>query len=194
MNLGGPISFIGGFALMAAAGWVGLPAALYETKPQPLQFSHKAHRDKGSMACTDCHSYRADGSFSGIPNMEGCAGCHTEAVGETAAEKMFVEQFVKPARAPQWLVYSRQPVNVRFSHAIHTETGKLKCEECHGSHGETATLRPYQQNRISGYGRDIWGQHIARIGLKPGDGMKMTDCEDCHAKRGVTAGCLGCHK
>jgi hypothetical protein len=85
-------------------------------------------------------------------------------------------------------------VNARFSHAIHVSRAKLACETCHGDHGRSQRLRDYEQNRISGYSRDIWGHNLARVGLAPGDGMKMTDCESCHRDRGVAAGCLGCHQ
>jgi hypothetical protein len=115
-------------------------------------------------------------------------------VGTTAEEKQLVDNFVTPNREVLWHVYSRQPMNVRFSHAIHVTTAKLKCEECHGTHGTTERLKLYQENRISGYSRDIWGPNMTRVGLKPGQGMKMSDCENCHARHNVEAGCLGCHK
>jgi hypothetical protein len=146
------------------------------------------------MACQDCHTIRQDGSFAGIPGIESCAACHSEPVGSTTNEKRFVADYVKQNRQVPWFVYSRQPVNARFPHVIHVNRGKLACETCHGGHGRSERLRDYEQNRISGYSRDIWGQNIARIGLKPGEGMKMTDCESCHRERGVAAGCLGCHQ
>ena len=71
---------------------------------------------------------------------------------------------------------------------------KLPCEECHRDHGKTDTLRQYQENRISGYSRDIWGTSISRIAVKTRPGMKMSDCENCHDSRGVKTGCLDCHK
>jgi hypothetical protein len=190
----GPLLFATGFAAALAAGWVGFPAALYEKSEQPLQFNHLAHKDTGGMACADCHGFREDASFAGIPKLENCAGCHAEPLGNTPAEKRLVEHYVTPNRELVWHVYSRQPMNVRFSHAIHVESAKLKCEECHGDHGTTKNVRLYYENRISGYSRDVWGSNLARINLKLGEGMKMTDCEDCHARHGVHAGCLGCHK
>ena len=196
MTMPGIAWFMGGFAAMLAAGWAGLPALLYSRTAQPLQFNHLVHTDKakGNMACQDCHAIREDGSFAGIPRIESCAACHTEPVGSTANEKQFIAGYVKQNREVPWLVYSRQPVNARFSHAIHVTRGKLACETCHGGHGRSERLRDYEQNRISGYSRDIWGRNIARAGLDPGDGMKMTDCESCHRDRGVSAGCLGCHQ
>ena len=55
-------------------------------------------------------------------------------------------------------------------------------------------VRVYQLNRISGYSRDIWGHSISRLRRAPHDGMKMSDCEDCHRRHNVEAGCLGCHE
>ena len=43
-------------------------------------------------------------------------------------------------------------------------------------------MRVYEQNRISGYSRDIWGHSMSRLGRAPHDGMKMSDCEDCHRR------------
>jgi hypothetical protein len=59
---------------------------------------------------------------------------------------------------------------------------RLKCEGCHGDHGRTDKLRPYQVDRISGYSRDIWR------------GKKMTDCVACHHQQGLEHSCLDCHK
>lgn len=103
----------------------------------------------------------ADGVFAGLPKTESCAACHTEPQGKSAAEATLVSSYVKTEKETPWLVYARQPANVRFSHAIHTKRAKLTCERCHGMHGESDTLRPYQENRISGYSRDIWALDLA---------------------------------
>jgi len=190
----GMVFFLLGAGVMFGAGWVGFPKMLYVSRQQPLQFNHKVHAEKAGMECVGCHELRADGSFSGIPGIAGCAGCHPEPQGPTQAEKQLVKDYVTPNREIPWLVYSRQPINARFSHARHVTAGKMKCEECHGEHGKSTTLAPYEENRVSGYSRKIWGSRMVRVGLKPGDGMKMSDCESCHEKKGVEAGCLGCHQ
>jgi len=194
MNLRSVFSFLAGLAGMLALGWLVFPAVLYQRTPQPAQFSHKVHTGEAGMSCSDCHAFREDGSFAGIPRLETCLPCHTEPAGETPEEKHFIEAFVKPNREVPWLVYSRQPDNVRFSHARHVKVGKMACEDCHGPVGESERLKDFQQNGISGYSRDIWGPRMLRTGWKPGEGMKMSDCEDCHRQRSVVAGCLGCHK
>jgi hypothetical protein len=187
--------FVIGFGAALAAGWGAFPRVLYSKKAQPFEYRHKTHAAKsGTSQCTDCHAMGGDGVFAGIPKTQSCAGCHGEPMGTSKAEATLVNNYVKPGRETPWLVYARQPANVRFSHAIHTQRGKLECVECHGTHGESDTLRAYEENRISGYSRDIWGRSMSRLRRARHEGMKMTDCEGCHRDKGVEAGCLGCHQ
>jgi hypothetical protein len=185
---------LAGFAGSMAFGWWAFPEALYRQEPQPLQFNHKIHIGKGSMECEACHESTGDGQFAGIPQISNCAACHTEAIGTTENEKRLVKEFVAANREIGWKVYSRQPMNVRFSHAVHVKKGELKCPVCHGDRGKRETAEPFYTNRITGESRNIWGPSMVRADLKAGDGMKMSDCETCHAQRGVPAGCLGCHR
>lgn len=190
-----PLFFAAGLTASLAFGWFAFPRILYRTESQPLRFSHKTHAgDKGGMKCDDCHSLRADGTFTGIPSLEKCGECHAAPMGTTPEEKLLVDNYVTPNRAIPWRTYSRQPDNAFFSHASHVNLAKLACEECHMDHGKTDALRPYQENRISGYSRDIWGVSISRVAAKGRPGMKMSDCEHCHDSRSVKTGCLDCHK
>lgn len=187
--------FLTGVVTIQVAGWVGLPKALYVTKQQPMEYRHKTHAAKsGAAECDGCHTLGSDGVFAGLPKTESCAACHAEPQGKTAAEATLVNSYVKPEKETPWLVYARQPANVRFSHAIHTKRAKLTCERCHGKHGESDALRPYEENRISGYSRDIWGRSISRLRRAANEGMKMDDCEGCHKERGFDTGCLSCHR
>jgi hypothetical protein len=170
-----------GFGVMLAAGWVGFPHTLYKSAQQPIDFNHRVHKDKASQKCTDCHAFASDGNFAGTPTLAGCSGCHAEPMGTTANEKVLVVSYVKPGREIPWRSYARQPMNVRFPHAVHVNLAKLDCGKCHGAHGDSTHLTAYQEDRISGYSRDLAG-------------MTMSDCEDCHRQRGVEAGCLGCHQ
>jgi hypothetical protein len=189
--------FFFGFGLAVAlfAGWIAFPRALYVQKHQPLDFLHKTHAEKSGVAdCAECHIIRADGTFAGLPAMEKCAGCHSERIGDSKAEATLVDTYIKTGNETPWLVYSRQPANVWFSHAIHVKRAGLNCAECHSNYGDSDQVRVYQVNRISGYSRDIWGHSISRLRRAPHEGMKMSDCEDCHRRRNVEAGCLGCHE
>jgi hypothetical protein len=186
-----------GFGVLVALviGWVVFPRVLYSQKQQPLDFLHKTHAEKSGLAdCNECHALREDGTFAGLPAMEKCVGCHSEKVGQSAAEAILVDRYIKPGQETPWLVYARQPANVWFSHAIHVKRGQLACTECHATYGESDQVRVYEVNRISGYSRDLWGHSISRLRRAPHEGMKMSDCEDCHARRNVQVGCLGCHQ
>ena len=112
--------------------------------------------------CESCHFFREDGTYSGAPKLAQCVQCHEEANSEDPEEIKFVEQYVKKEREVPWLVYSRQPDCVFFSHAAHVKMADMDCVTCHGPIGESESLRPYQENRISGYSRDIWGKQHRR--------------------------------
>ncbi len=189
------LGFAIGFAFTLMLGWIAFPRALYTHKQQPFTFLHKAHAEKSGISdCGECHAFKDDGEFAGIPATEKCASCHSEQLGDTKAEAILVSNYVKPGHETHWLVYAQQPANVWFSHAIHLKRAGLSCQQCHGSYGETDQVKVYQLNRISGYSRDIWGHSMSRFRRAPGDGMKMSDCETCHSRRHVEVGCLGCHK
>jgi len=183
----GKIVFLAGVAAALGLGWVGFPHVIYHSRPQPVNFSHKVHAEKAGSKCEDCHAFREDGSFAGIPTLDKCAGCHTAPMGTTAAEKDFIDQYVTPQREPQWASYACQPENVYFSHITHVKLAKVACERCHGDQGTSDSLRPQQRDRISGYSRDIWG-----AAGRPG--MTMNDCVACHRRQGLEHSCLDCHK
>jgi menaquinone reductase, multiheme cytochrome c subunit len=183
-----------GVMIALLMGWVAFPRVLYTQKHQPLDFLHKTHAEKSGLAdCSECHTIREDGTFAGLPAVDKCAGCHSERVGESKAEAVLVDTYIKPGQETPWLVYARQPANVWFSHAIHVKRAHLDCAECHSKYGESDTVRLYEVNRISGYSRDIWGHSISRLRRASHEGMKMSDCEDCHQRGNVEVGCLGCH-
>jgi hypothetical protein len=160
----GRMAFVAGLAVMLPAGWRGFPRILYQRTEQPVQFSHAVHRDKAAMKCEDCHGFREDGTFAGIPALEKCAGCHMQPMGSTAEEKRFIDIYVTSGREVPWLVYARQPQNVYFSHIEHVKRGGLKCEQCHGAHGNTDRLRAYEEDRFSGCAEKVvhGGRHLDR--------------------------------
>ncbi len=187
--------FAFGLAVALVVGWLGFPRVLYMQRHQPVDFLHKTHAEKSGVAdCSECHLLRDDGSFAGLPPMEKCAGCHSDRIGDSKAEATLVDTYIKPGHETAWLVYSRQPANVWFSHAIHVKRAGLACTECHSTYGETDQVKVYELNRISGYSRDIWGHSMSRLRRAPHEGMKMSDCENCHRRHNVEVGCLGCHQ
>ena len=181
-----------GLVAGSALGFWLTPTILYAEKDQPFQFDHKVHMEEVDDGCKTCHFLRDDGSFSGIPGIESCKECHDadDEPGETPGAAKFFKHLKEDKPIP-WLVYSRQPDCVFFSHAAHTEN--FECAQCHGDHGETTRLRPYEYNRLTGYSRDIWGK--GPIGLAgPPDRMKMDDCANCHRENDVNPACFVCHK
>lgn len=180
----GPIIlfFIIGLAVSLAIGWGLFPKLLYSQKKQPIDFNHKMHVGEVENGCASCHYFRDDGSFSGIPGIRDCIGCHAEQQGESENEALFMSEYIRKDREVPWLPYARQPDCVFFSHAAHVKMGQLSCETCHGHIGESETSRVYEENRISGYSRDIWGKNISGFGKNTWDRMKMDDCAACHER------------
>lgn len=160
-----------------------------------MPFNHELHAGETvGMACEDCHATSDDGRFGGIPVVASCEPCHAEPQGESEGEATLARDYIGEGREIDWLVYSRQPDNVFFSHAPHVTLAKIPCARCHGDHGTTVSLRPYEENRISTYSRDIWGRSWSRLGRAGNEGMKMSDCTRCHAENGVVESCMTCHK
>jgi hypothetical protein len=189
------VAFFVGFGAHFVPGWVVFPQLLYGEKQQPIDFSHKIHQEAVDEGCESCHYFREDGSFSGIPKLENCTGCHEEQMGEHPEEAKLIKEYVEPAKEIPWLIYARQPQCVFFSHAAHVKMGKLECMTCHGPVGDSDHTKPYQYNRITKYSRDIWGWNIAGYKKNTWDRMKMDDCAQCHEeKRGVKDACFVCHK
>lgn len=196
--------FIVGFALSMVVGWGIFPKVLYSQKNQPVNFNHALHVDLVEDGCESCHFFRDDGSFSGIPKNAQCIECHEEIQGESEDEAVFVNDYVLKDREVPWLSYSRQPDCVFFSHAAHIMGAELDCVTCHGHIGESEVARPYEQNRITGYSRDIWGKNIAGFKKNSWDRMKMDDCAECHARSAALKhassvqtqkdACFVCHK
>lgn len=187
--------FTAGFGAALAFGWFAFPALLYEKIEQPLQFSHKIHTgEKVGLTCDECHSFRPDGSFTGIPTVDKCATCHGTQVSDSPDEKILVDEYVAKNTPIPWLVYARQPQNAYFAHIQHVKNAAIPCERCHGPHATTDRLPPFERNRISGYSRAIWGPNISGLKSHEWEGMKMDDCSHCHRERGVAESCLGCHK
>lgn len=194
--------FIVGLVTSLIIGWVVFPKLLYSQKKQPFDFNHQLHNELVDDGCQSCHFFREDGSYAGVPTLEQCSGCHEEVQGETKDEEIFVNEYVANNIEVPWLIYSRQPDCVFFSHAAHVKAGKMDCKTCHGDIGTSTSLKVYEENRITGYSRDIWGKNIAGFKTHTWDRMKMDDCSECHVKLGVNqtsvqtekGACFVCHK
>ena len=218
----GAAPFLVGLVVALAFGWWVFPGLLFSKQSQPFFFSHAVHIETVGASCADCHSFRADGSFTGIPKLETCANCHQdimtaepvsgstpEQVAAYAAEKVFVEEYVRTGKDVPWLAHQKQPDNVFFSHAAHfnkcytchlTMKGKFNlgtpdnpqklCMTCHPSLDALNKNIPVETNVLTTYSSTT---------------MKMWECEQCHALpghfsndgKGRTAAnnaCYTCHK
>lgn len=175
--------FFIGFIASLILGWVIFPKLLYSQKKQPFDFSHAFHVETVDNGCESCHFFREDGSFSGAPKLAQCIECHEEVQGDSPDEKTFVEEYVAKEREVPWLIYAKQPNCVFFSHVAHVKTAKMDCTVCHGPMGESDHLRVYEENRITGYSRDIWGENMLGLKRNTWDRMKMDDCAACHEEQ-----------
>jgi len=202
----GLVYFFAGLVPALFVGWILFPVALYSGQTQPINFSHAIHADseitEGDTElerCLSCHGFREDGTFMGIPKLEKCMECHDDpefSLGEEPEEEKFLKEYVANEKEVPWLVYSRQPDCVYFSHIAHVNMGKMECRTCHGDHGKSEQPPVYQKNRLTGISRNIWGKNIAGIKFNTWDRMKMDDCADCHTKKGheENNACFVCHK
>jgi len=198
--------FIAGLAVALVIGWGLFPMALYSKDEQPVSFSHVIHTNPDIVdgeteaeRCAYCHSFRDDGSFTGIPDLSKCMDCHDDPespLGESPEEKKFIEEYLAGQEEIPWHKYYEQPDCVYFSHIPHVKNGGIECKACHGDHGATETLPVYSKNRISGYSINIWGKNISGYKANTWDGMKMDDCAECHRKNGHEENneCFVCHK
>ncbi|MBW2603084.1 MAG: cytochrome c3 family protein [Deltaproteobacteria bacterium] len=182
---GGPIIlfFILGLFVSLIMGWIIFPKLLYSQKKQPIDFNHAFHVAEVENGCESCHFFREDGTFSGAPKLEQCVDCHEEIQGVDPDEIKFVEEYVSKEREVPWLIYSKQPDCVFFSHAAHIKGADMDCVICHGHIGDSESLKVYEENRITGYSRDVWGKNIGGFKKNTWDRMKMDDCADCHQKK-----------
>ena len=188
------VFFMAGLIASLVVGWVIFPKILYSQKKQPFDFSHEVHNEQVEE-CTGCHKFRSDGTFAGVPKLEQCVECHEEVQGETPNEKVFVEEYVAKEKEVPWLVYSKQPDCVFFSHAAHVKKAEMECKECHGDIGQSKNLKVYEENRLTGVSRDIWGKSIGGFRSNTWDSMKMDVCAKCHEeKTGSKGACFQCHK
>lgn len=208
-SLSGWIFFLSSFIPSLIVGWFVFPMVLYSEQPQPINFSHVIHMDPEKVdsiegeteleKCQYCHAFYDDGTFAGIPRLEMCMECHDDPdspLGESPEEEKFMAAYVADEKEIPWLIYSKQPDNVYFSHVAHVNMAKKDCQTCHGDHSESDKLPVYKENRLTGYSISIYGKRISGYKKNTWDRMKMDDCAECHTKEGKEENnaCFVCHK
>ena len=214
--------FLLGVIVALAFGWWIFPGLLFSKQSQPFFFSHSVHVETVGRICSDCHTFRADSSFTGLPKLEACVDCHAdiqtpepdakstpEHIAAYEAEKIFVNEYVNGRKEVPWLVHQKQPDNVFFSHAAHFN----KCYTCHLTmKGRLSLGAPDNPGKLCMTCHPSLQELDKNIPVEPhiltgysSTTKKMWECESCHAHpghffndgKGRTAAnnaCHTCHK
>ena len=184
-----------GMGLALFVGWTAFPRALYVRRAQPLEFQHKTHSEKSGLTqCDSCHVLGSDGEFSGIPGIEICAGCHAEKVGTSKPKPLWwTTTSSSQARRLGWSIRGSRPTSgspMRFTLAAPAWPARIATETM-----GNRTRHEFTNKTASAATAAISGAiPCLASGALQHDGMKMSDCEDCHHRRNVEVGCLGCHQ
>ncbi len=217
-----PLPFILGIAVALAFGWWVFPGMLYGQKEQPIFFTHKTHVETAGLSCDTCHSFAADGSFTGLPRLDACNSCHAgmdalqtpepdsaETRRAREAEVDFIKNYVMTGQEVPWIVHQKQPDNVFFSHAAHYK----RCFSCHLTmKGDLNLGTPENPQRLC----QTCHPSLEELDKQPPVGvnvltgyskttMKMATCENCHAHPGhfyndgkgrafANNACFTCHR
>jgi len=218
----GAAPFLLGVIVALAFGWWVFPDLIFSKQSQPFYFSHNTHVDKAGMSCAGCHTFRADGSFTGTPTLSSCAACHADIltpepddkstkaeIAAYQAEKTFVNDYVRKGAPVPWQVHQMQPDNVFFSHAAHF----MKCYDCHLTmKGKLNLGTPDNPDKLCMTCHPSIEQLEAGLPVQSNvltgysrTTMKMWECERCHAHPGhfyndgkgrsaANNACFTCHK
>jgi hypothetical protein len=102
----------------------------YESRQQPIQFSHERHVAGNGLDCRYCHTAVENGAVAGIPPTKTCMNCHAQIHSSSP--------YLEPVRSSyandvsiQWIKVHDLPDFVYFNHSIHVNKG-VGCTTCHG--------------------------------------------------------------
>lgn len=102
----------------------------YQTRQQPIQFSHERHVGGNGLDCRYCHTSVESSAVAGIPSTKVCMNCHSQILATSS--------YLEPVRASfrtdqslQWVKVHDLPDFVYFNHSIHVNKG-VGCATCHG--------------------------------------------------------------
>lgn len=157
-------------ALFAAVA-VGFATGRFQSaaQSQPIAFNHRKHVVDNEIGCSTCHVYYESETFSGLPDAEICATCHSEPLGKTTEEARLVS-LLRSNRPLVWNVLFRQPGHIFYSHRRHVVKARIPCARCHGDIAQT-TSPPRSVERLT-----------------------MEECIACHEERRVATDCTTCHR
>ncbi len=165
----GIIGFLA-FTVISAAGAVTFKDRIFRRPvEQPIAFNHKLHVEDNQLGCSTCHEYYEKETFSGLPDADVCAFCHSEKQGDSEEEARLVKM-IADGKTLEWKSLFRQPPHVFYSHRRHVLVAKLECKTCHGDIASTTT----PPTRVTK--------------------LRMQDCIDCHHQKNVSTDCTTCHR
>ena len=147
---------VGGYYLVQGA--IGLGRQQDYQPVQPIFYSHKVHAGVNQISCLYCHSFATTGKHANIPSVNVCMNCHmninqysgtagplyredgTEVNGTAEIEKLYAyagwdaktKTYTAKGKPIEWIRIHNLPDHVFFSHAQHTNAGKVQCQTCHG--------------------------------------------------------------
>jgi len=147
---------LGGYYLVQGA--IGLGRQQGYQPVQPIFYSHKVHAGVNQISCLYCHSFATTGKHANIPSVNVCMNCHmninqysgtagplyredgTEVNGTAEIEKLYAyagwdaktKTYTGKGKPVEWIRIHNLPDHVFFSHAQHTNAGKVQCQTCHG--------------------------------------------------------------
>jgi mono/diheme cytochrome c family protein len=147
---------LGGYYLVQGA--IGLGRQQGYQPEQPIFYSHKVHAGVNQISCLYCHSFATTGKHANIPSVNVCMNCHmaineytgtagnlyredgTEVNGTAEIQKLYkyagwdpkTKTYTGNGKPVEWIRIHNLPDHVFFSHAQHTNAGKVQCQTCHG--------------------------------------------------------------
>ena len=147
---------VGGYWVVEGA--VGLGRQQGYQPEQPIFYSHKVHAGINQISCLYCHSNALDSKHATVPPLNVCMNCHaaindyshgpklyredgSEVDGTAEIQKLYSYTGYDPktstyntanAKPVEWIKIHNLPDHVFFSHAQHTNAGKVQCQTCHG--------------------------------------------------------------
>ncbi|HWB91167.1 MAG TPA: c-type cytochrome [Puia sp.] len=147
---------LGGYWLVIGA--IGLGRQQGYQPEQPIFYSHKVHAGINQISCLYCHSNALQSRHATVPPLNVCMNCHaaindythgpklyradgSEVDGTAEIQKLYSYTGYNPktgtyntakAHPVEWIKIHSLPDHVFFSHAQHTNAGKVQCQTCHG--------------------------------------------------------------
>jgi hypothetical protein len=126
------VALLATLGLTAVFGVVRAPnfTNQFETRDQPIQFSHKHHAGDDGIDCRYCHTSVETSSFAGIPPTKTCMNCHSVLFNNVAYLAPVRESY-SADKSIAWVKVHRLADYVYFNHSIHVNKG-IGCSTCHG--------------------------------------------------------------